>query len=100
MPSDKYTAWAKQVLADETADWNRRDEAERYLQDNVLPAYVRRRVDEITPSVVTRAVPTVIFACSDCHYVETYLRADAFQNRLETYDGWERASAPADGPFR
>lgn len=51
---------------------------------------------------VATPLPTAmaIYACSDCHYTETYLSDAEFPKSLETYTGWERVSAPADGPFR
>ncbi len=43
---------------------------------------------------------TVIYACSDCHYSETYLSDAEFPGPLDTYPGWERVSSPVMGPFR
>lgn len=50
--------------------------------------------------VVRLPTAMAIYACGDCHFTETYLADKPFPKPLESYDGWERVSAPVDGPFR
>ncbi len=49
---------------------------------------------------IRNPIHTTVFACSDCHYSETYLSDAQFPGQLDTYPGWERVSAPPAGPFR
>lgn len=39
-----------------------------------------------------------MYACADCHYVETYIR-DSVEERVQILDSW-RWVKPDDGPFR
>ena len=45
-------------------------------------------------------IETVVYGCSDCHYTETYLLDSEYPKPLDSYEGWERVSPPASGPFR
>ncbi len=60
---------------------------------------LRERINKANKALLD-AQRTVIYACSDCHYSETYLSDTDFPKPLGSYDGWERVSAPASGPFR
>lgn len=41
-----------------------------------------------------------MFVCDDCRYTESYLDDGPWPKSLKNYEGWERVSPPADGPFR
>jgi hypothetical protein len=77
-----------------------RSEEERLSlsEDAFLESYPSVKIEEGRD--VSLPTPTIIYACSDCHYSETYLSDADFPRPLESYDGWERVSPPASGPFR
>ena len=74
----------------------------RAIDELKLDPKNQRLVDELLKDLSMEVVrchpiptPTVIYACSDCYYTETYLVEDMFTRTLDSYDGWERVSPPA-----